>query len=68
MSPREIGLTVTCVLLALVIVSIFMVLCVRYKKCANPRNICELLCKISKNDEKAPLFDEETIPKHLNYN
>lgn len=66
MSTREIWLTVTCVLLALVIACIFIVLCVRYKKCVNPWTIFKSLCKISKNDEKAPLLDEETIPKQLN--
>lgn len=66
MSRLEIVLTVTCVLLALVIASFFIVPCVRYKECVNPWTIFKLLCKISKNDEKAPLLDEETIPKQLN--
>lgn len=65
MSTREIALTATSsVLLVLEIAFIVIVLCVRYKKCVNPRNICKLLCK--KNDEKGPLLVEETIPKQLN--
>lgn len=65
MSTREIALTASSsVLLVLEIAFIVIVLCVRYKKCVNPRNICKLLCK--KNDEKGPLLVEETIPKQLN--